>query len=313
LRILVAGGAGFVGSALVERLLAEGHRVDVVDDLSSGSLANLAGARRTFPGGMSFHQLDVRSPDLAELVSRCRPQVVYHLASRPGTPESVTDPIGDAESTLLASLRVLEAARLAGAAKVVFASGSAVYGEVEDPPATESLPRRPLSPHGAALGAVEAYLRAYRELHGLEHTVAVLGTVYGPGDERGMVGRFAARLAAGEPCTIYGDGTQTRDLVYVDDVVDALARAAERGGGLTLNVATGVETQVASVYAALASAIGVDVPPLRAPARPGEARRVALDPSRAAIHLGWKPWTSLVEGLRAVAAAATAQRKRSSL
>jgi UDP-glucose 4-epimerase len=313
LRVLVAGGAGFVGSALVERLLAEGHRVDVVDDLSTGSLGRLADARRMFPGAMSFHQLDVRSPNLAELVSRCRPQVVYQLASRPGPAESVADPLGDAEANLLGSLRVLEAARRAGVAKVVFASGAAVYGEVDDPPATEGRVRRPLSPHGAALGAVEGYLRAYRDLHGLEHTVAVLGTVYGPGGERGVVGRFAARLAAGEPCTIYGDGSQTRDLVYIDDAVDALARAAERGGGLTLNVATGVETPVAAVYASLASAIGVDVPPLRAPARSGEPLRVALDPSRAAIHLGWRPWTSVAEGLAAVAAATSAQRNRSSL
>lgn len=286
----------------MDRLLAEGHRVDAVDDLSTGSLANLAEARSSRDGRLTFHQLDIRSPGLPELMVRCRPEVVFHLAAR-----ADPDPVLDAEVNLLGSLRVLEGARTSGAKKVVFASsGGAIYGELaaRDLPVKESHPQRPVSPDGVAKKAVGDYLAAYRELHNLEFTALALANVYGPRQSphraAGVVAVFARRLVAGEPCTIFGDGAQTRDFVYVDDVVDAFARAAERGGGLVLNVGTGRETTVKDLYRTMAAQAGVDRPAVKGPARPAEMARSALDPSRAAIHLGWEPWTSLAEGTAAV-------------
>ena len=306
MRALVTGGAGFIGSNLVDRLLAEGNTVEVVDDLSTGSLANLAEARAAKLGRLTFHQLDVRSPDLAELMNRCRPEVIFHLAAQADVRVSVADPIFDADVNVIGSLRVLEGARSSGAQKVVFASsGGTIYGD-PDPsnlPVKESHPQRPISPYGVAKKVVSDYLYAYRELHNLEFTSLALANVYGPRQdphgEAGVVAIFAGRLLAGKPCTVYGDGRQTRDFVYVDDVVDAFARAAERGGGLVLNVGTGSETSVNRLYEAMASYLGVTERAVRAPERAGELERSSLDPGRARIHLGWTPWTGLEEGTAA--------------
>ncbi len=307
MKIFVTGGAGFIGSNLVDRLLAEGHEVDVADDLSSGSLANLADARLSGRGRMSFNQLDVRTVDLIDLMKRCQPEVVYHLAARPDGPASLDDPLTDADINVLGSLRVLEGCRLSGVAKVVFASSADhVYGEAEpsDLPLKESHPQRPATPHGVAKKAVVDYLHAYRDLHSLEFTALVFSSVYGPrqdpGRGAGVVASFAHKLLTGAACTVFGDGSQTRDFVFVDDAVDALARAASRGGGLSINIGTGVETKIGDLYRVMADQIGVDQPTVRAPERPGDRRRAALDPGRAAIHLGWRPWTALPEGTAAV-------------
>lgn len=313
---LVTGGAGFIGSTLVDRLLAEGHTVDVVDNLSTGSLANLAEARTLGAGRFHFHQMDVRSEDMVRLMERRKPEVVYHLAAQADVRVSVKDPVFDADVNVLGSLRTLEGARAAGSRKVVFASsGGTIYGDVSELPIKESAPQHPLSPYGVAKKAVGDYLFAYRELHGLEYTALALANVYGPrqdpNGEAGVVAIFAGKLLAGEPCVIYGDGTQTRDFVYVDDVVDAFSRAGERGSGLLCNIGTGKETSVNELYAAMAKNAGVKAPPVYAPARPGELQRSVLDPTRASIHLGWKPWTTLEEGTAAVLK--WAQRKRSSL
>jgi UDP-glucose 4-epimerase len=306
-KALVTGGAGFIGSTLVDRLLAEGHAVDVVDSLTTGSLGNLAEARRTGAGHLTFHQMDIRSPDMGELMNRCRPEVVFHLAAQVDVRVSVADPVFDADVNVIGSLRVLEGARSSGVRKVVFASsGGTIYGNPSpaDLPVKESHAQRPVSPYGVAKKVVSDYLAAYRELHNLEFTSLALANVYGPRQdphgEAGVVAIFAGRLLSGQPCTIYGDGSQTRDFVFVDDVVDAFARAAGRGGGLVLNVGTGEETTVNDLYAAMARHAGTSVAPLRAPARPGELARSSVDPARAAIHLGWKPWTSLDEGTAAV-------------
>ena len=304
---MVTGGAGFIGSALADRLLAEGHAVDVVDNLATGSLANLADARRNRDGHFHFHQLDVRSVDLADLMHKCRPEVVFHLAAQADVRVSVAEPVFDADVNVLGSLRVLEGARSSGARKVVFASsGGTIYGNPDpsDLPVKESYPQQPLSPYGVSKKVVTDYLAAYRELHNLEFTSLALANVYGPRQdpygEAGVVAIFTGRLLAGQPCTIYGDGTQTRDFVFVDDVVDAFARAADRGGGLLLNIGTGTETSVNDLYHAMVTHVSIDRPAVRAPARPGELQRSCLDPGRAAIHLGWKPWTTLVEGAAAV-------------
>lgn len=307
MRTLVTGGAGFIGSTLVDRLLAEGHQVDVIDDLSTGSLANLATARSSGDRVFSFHQADIRSPEIGELVARRKPEVVFHLAAQADVRVSVARPVFDADVNILGSLNILEAARRAGARKVVFASsGGTIYGDPDASalPIKETQPRRPLSPYGVAKNAVGDYLLAYRELHDLEFTALALANIFGPRQdphgEAGVVAIFAGNLIEGRPCTVFGDGTQTRDFVYVDDVVDAFARTADKGGGLLLNIGTGRETSVNELYAEMARATGVDLPAVRAPERPGELLRSCLDPAKAAIHLGWKPWTSLADGVSAV-------------
>jgi UDP-glucose 4-epimerase len=303
MKLLVTGGAGFIGSALVDRLLAEGHDVEALDDLSTGSLANLADARADRNGRLRFHQVDVRDPHVVDLIARRAPEVIFHLAAQVDVRVSVARPVFDAEVNVLGTLNVLEGARRAGTRKVVAASsGGTIYGEVapRQLPAKESLPLAPVSPYGVSKRVALDYLRVYRRLHDVEHTALALANVYGPrqdpGGEAGVVAIFASRLLAGEPCTVYGDGEQTRDYVYVDDCVDAFVRAATRGDGLLINVGTGVETSVNALYATMAAASGVDRPPRGAAARPGELPRSALDPSRAAIQLGWAPWTSLDDG-----------------
>ena len=307
MKALVTGGAGFIGSTLVDRLLAEGHGVDVVDDLSTGSLSNLADARGDRNHDLTIHQVDIRDSALVELIERRKTEVVFHMAAQADVRVSVSRPVFDAEINVVGSLNVLEGARAAGARKVVFASsGGTIYGEpdVSELPVKESHPQQPLSPYGVAKKVVGDYLFAYRALHGLEFCALALANVYGPRQdphgEAGVVAIFAGRLLAGEPCTVFGDGEQTRDFVYVDDVVDAFVRAAERGSGLLANIGTGRETSVNELYGAMAKAAGVKQPPERAPARPGELARSALDPSRAGLHLGWSPWTELPQGVGAV-------------
>ena len=303
MRALVTGGAGFIGSTLVDRLLAEGHAVDVVDDLSSGSLTNLAEARASRDHEITFHQIDIRDAGVTDLIARRRPEVVFHLAAQADVRVSVARPVFDAEVNILGSLHILEGARQAGSRKVVFASsGGTIYGEPApgDLPVKESHPQHPISPYGVAKKVVTDYLVAYRELHSLEFTSLALANVYGPRQdphgEAGVVAIFAGLLLDGAPCTVYGDGEQTRDFVYVDDVVDAFVRAADRGTGLLCNIGTGVETSVNQLYTVMAAAAGVADPPRHAPARAGELVRSALDPGRAALHLGWSPWTSIEEG-----------------
>jgi UDP-glucose 4-epimerase len=306
---LVTGGAGFIGSTLVDRLLAEGHSVDVVDNLSTGSLANLGTARADRANQLTFHQIDLRDAGIVELIGRRRPDVVFHLAAQADVRVSVTRPVFDAEVNVIGSLNVLEGARAAGARKVVFAaSGGTLYGD-PDPsalPVKESHPQAPVSPYGVSKKVVGDYLFAYRELHALEYTALALANVYGPRQdphgEAGVVAIFAGNLLEGRPCTVFGDGEQTRDFVFVDDVVDAFVRAAEKGSGLLLNIGTGAETSVNRLYQAMAAAAGVTAASTHAPERAGELRRSALDPSRAGIHLGWKPWTGIDEGTTAVLA-----------
>ncbi len=301
MRVLVTGGAGFIGSTLVDRLLAEGHTVDVVDDLSTGSLTNLADARAEASHDLSFHRLDIRSPTVVDLFAHRRPEVVFHLAAQADVRVSVERPVFDAEVNVIGTLNVLEGALAAGARKVVFAaSGGTLYGEPDTFPVRETAPQKPLSPYGVSKKSAVDYLGAYRELHGLEFTALALGNVYGPRQdphgEAGVAAIFAGRLLAGEQCTIFGDGKQTRDFVYVDDVVDAFARAASRGGGLLLNIGTGDETSVNRLYSVMAELTGVTSPPAYAPPRTGELARSSLDPARAGTYLEWKAWTPLEVG-----------------
>jgi UDP-glucose 4-epimerase len=302
-RALVTGGAGFIGSSLVDRLLADGHDVDVVDDLSTGALANLADARAQRNNRITFQRLDIRSAAVTELIVHRKPEVVFHLAAQASVTVSVAKPAFDAEVNVLGSLNVIEGALAAGTRKVVFAgSGGTLYGVPESIPTREGHPQRPLSPYGVAKKAVSDYLHYYREIHGLESTTLALANVYGPRQdphgESGVVAIFANKLLAGDRPTIFGDGEQTRDYVFVDDVCDAFVRACEKGGGLVVNIGTGVETSVQHLFDAMAREIGFSEPARYAPPRSGELRRSVLDGGRAAVHLGWEPWTSLDQGLR---------------
>ena len=302
MRVLVTGGAGFIGSTLVDRLLAEGCDVDAIDDLSTGALANLTDARAQRNRKFSFHRLDVRSPQLADIVVHRKPEVIFHLAAQLDVRVSVAKPLFDAEINVLGSLNVCEAALAAGARKVVFAgSGGTLYGVPESLPVRESHPQRPISPYGVSKKAAGDYLHYYREVRGLEYTELALAHVYGPrqdpNGEAGVVAIFAGLMLAGRQPTVFGDGGQTRDYVFVDDVVDAFVRATEKGGGLLMNIGTGVETSVLQLYEVMARLTGYGEAPNRAPERAGELLRSSLDPGRAAIHLGWKPWTPLDDGL----------------
>jgi len=306
MRALVTGGAGFIGSTLVDRLLAEGHAVDVIDDLSTGTLANLAAARSSTDNELSFHRFDIRSPEVVDLIVRRAPDIIFHLAAQADVRVSVADPVFDADVNLIGTLRVLEGARGAGVQRVVFAaSGGTLYGEpdVSELPLKESLPQHPLSPYGVAKKAALDYLVAYRALHSLEFAALALANVYGPRQdphgEAGVVAIFAERILRGQPVVIFGDGEQTRDFVYVDDVVDAFVRAAGKGGGLVCNIGTGRETSVNALFREMVDQAGVEVVSEFKPLRAGELARNCLDPSRAHIQLGWSPWTDLGVGTAA--------------
>jgi UDP-glucose 4-epimerase len=291
-RAIVTGGAGFIGSNLVDALLARGDEVHALDDLSKGTRENVAALAQ-------LHVADVREPD--EVFEAVRPQLVFHLAAQADVRVSVEQPALDADVNILGTIRILEAARR-HTAKVVFtSSGGAGYGEC-DGPAPETAPPRPLAPYGTSKVCGEEYLATWNRLYGSTHVSLRLGNVYGPRQvshgEAGVVAIFMGLLRDGATPTIFGDGLQTRDYVYVGDVVDALLLAAGHDGGV-YNVGTGIETSVVDLYAAVSAATGIDRDPAYAPARLGELQRSVLDPSLARTDLGWVPRHSLPDGLAA--------------
>lgn len=297
MRILVTGGAGFIGSHVVDRLLGDGHAVTVVDNLSTGrpGLVNSAAA---------LEACDIRGARLDAVLARCRPEVVVHVAAQAAVARSVIDPALDASVNLLGTVLLLDAARRAGVRRVVYTStGGAAYGDTEVLPTPEDHPLRPASPYGVSKVAADLYLACWSGLTGVPALTLRLANIYGPRQsphgEAGVVAIFCDRLLRGEPCVINGDGEQTRDFVYVGDVADAVARAVARPDVAgALNVSTGVETTVNEIYTRLARAAGTDRPARHGPPRPGEQRRSVLDPRRAADVLGWAPGTPLDEGLR---------------
>jgi UDP-glucose 4-epimerase len=303
MRILVVGGAGFLGSHLVDRLLAEEHAVDVVDDLSTGSLANLAAARAAHVGALKFHNLDVRVPELSDLLVRVRPDVAVQLAIpvRGPNPEVLARTLGG-------TANLLEAAVGAEVGKLVVGlHGVAFYGRLSprELPAKEGSFGPAISSATIAQRAVADLLALYRERESLEYTGLALGSVYGNRQRDGVVAAFLAARRSGRAAEIHGDGRQTRDFVAVDDAVDALVRATTRGTGLIVNVGTGVQTPINDVYETVCG-MPVSTAP-RTPARADEVGRSALSPVRARIHLAWAPWTKVTEGLVSLVAETAAE------
>ncbi len=291
MRAVVTGGAGFIGSHVADALRARGDEVHVFDNLATGKRENV-------PAGATLHEADIRS-DSDRVFDDVRPEACFHLAAQADVRVSVERPDFDADVNVLGTVRVLEAARRHGT-KIVFAStGGAIYGEC-DGPAPEDAPRRPLAPYGTAKLAAEEYLGTYNRLYGTTHTVVRYGNVYGPRQEShlegGVVSIFMRQLHEGETPRIFGDGQQTRDFVYVGDVVDATL-AAQQSNGSVINVGTGAETSVLDLYAAVRRASGVQREAEFADPRPGEILRSVLDVSRAERELGWRARRDLDAGL----------------
>ena len=293
MRAVVTGGAGFIGSHVVDALLERGDEVHVLDDFSNGKRENVA-------EGARVHEADIRV-DAGEVFDEARPQLCFHLAAQADVRVSVERPDHDADVNVLGTIQVLEAARR-HAAQVVFSStGGAIYGEC-DGPAAEDHPRLPLAPYGTSKLSGEEYLATYNRLYGTGHVSLRFGNVYGPRQdphgEAGVVAIFMSLLREGGSPKIFGDGTQTRDYVYVGDVVAATLAAGGRAGGV-FNVGTGRETSVLDLYERIQAAAGVDREPVFAQPREGELQRSVLDPSLARRELGWEPRLSLDEGLAA--------------
>ena len=293
MRAVVTGGAGFIGSHLVDALLGRGDEVHVVDNFATGRRENLNGAAQV-------HEHDIQQP-LTSLFDEVRPERVFHLAAQADVGTSVEQPQLDASVNVLGTLHVLEGARPHGAVVVFTSTGGAIYGECPEP-AGEDAPREPLSPYGTSKLCGEEYLATWNRLHGTRHVSLRLANVYGPRQlaklEGGVVAIFMDRLRAGENGTIYGDGEQERDFVYVGDVVAALTAAADATEAGTYNVGTAVATSVNKLWRLCAEAAGRGGEARHAEPRPGELRRSVLDASRARAALGWEARTPLQQGLR---------------
>jgi UDP-glucose 4-epimerase len=296
MKILITGGAGFIGSTIADAFIADGWEVAVIDDLSSGK-------RHHVPAAARFYPCDVRSAAAAEAVERERPDVLCHHAAQIDVRRSMADPRFDADVNLGGLLNLMQAAVRAGSVKqVLFASsGGATYGDTAVIPTPESHPQRPVSHYGAAKAASELYLGVFQANSGIPFAALRYANVYGPRQdphgEAGVVAIFCGRLLEGKPCTIYGDGGQTRDYVYVGDVARANLLAAQRSFSGPLNIGTGVETDVLRLHASLSRAAGSLAPPVHAEGRPGEQRRSCIDPSAASRALGWAPEVDVEQGL----------------
>lgn len=307
MRYLVTGAAGFIGSTLVDRLLVEGHKVVGIDNFVNGLTANLDQAlryNRLRPGQFTFLKADIQGPELAGIVEGSHPDVVCHLAAQVDLRASVSDPQFDARTNVLGTINILEASRRAGVQRFVYAaSGGSRYGAPASLPVNETAELNPLSPYAAAKVAGEMYIRAYAGMYGIAPICLGLANVYGPRQnphgEAGVIAVFGSRMISGRPVTIYGDGTATRDYIYVDDVVDAFVRAgaAPLTTVGTYNIGTGRRTSVTAVYRAIADVLDIAAAPCYAAARTGELHEIALDATKAETELGWKPGIDLTDGI----------------
>jgi UDP-glucose 4-epimerase len=294
-KVLVTGGAGFIGSHVVDRLLAAGHAVDVVDNLATGR-------RERVPSAARLHVCDLRDERLDALVAAEQPDVVVHVAAQAAVSRSVADPRFDASVNVLGTIGLLEACRRAGVRRAVYTStGGAAYGDTDVVPTPEDHPLRPTSPYGVSKTTAERYLECWAGLTDSRALTLRLANVYGPrqdpAGEAGVIAIFTSRLLSGAPCIVNGDGEQTRDYVYVRDVADAIARAVASDVVGVANIGTGAETTVNELYQQLARLTDTPRPAEHGPAKPGEQRRSVLDATRAKALLGWSPTTSLDKGL----------------
>ena len=304
MKALVTGGAGFIGSNLVDALLARGDAVTVVDDLSTGRRENLDGA---LASGAELAELDIRdAAALTELMAEAQPRIVFHLAAQIDVRRSIEDPAFDASINVGGTANLLEAMRAAGSSRIVFVStGGAIYGEGEGKqmPLDESTPIAPLSAYGQSKFAAEGYLALYERLYGLSSVSLRLGNVYGPRQdplgEAGVIAIFCGRLRSSGRPTVFGDGTQTRDYIYVGDVVAAALAAAESSFSGPVKIGSGIETDVLELARLLAELDGSEsFEPEFAPPRAGEVQRISLDASKAKRELGWRATTSVADGLK---------------
>jgi UDP-glucose 4-epimerase len=313
-RVLVSGGAGFIGSNLVDRLVSDGDHVVVVDDLSRGTPNNLRSALRS--GHCELRTLDITDPTLVDVVAGAQPEVLVNLAAQIDVRVSVDAPLRDATVNVLGMVNLLEAARRGQVRKVVFASSVAIYGPPEQLPVTERTPVNPLSPYAVSKLAGEFYARQYAQLHGLDTTTLVLTNTYGPRQdphgEAGVIAIFADAMLAGRPTRVFGDGGNSRDYVYVDDVVEALIRACGSvGNGMRYNIGTGVAITDVELHKTMASVVGASVvggvpEPQFAPPRLGDLPHMVVDAGMARDALGWKPQVMLAEGIARTLAASQA-------
>ena len=301
MKILVTGGAGFIGSHVVDAYLEAGHEVHVADDLSRGKPENL-------DGWAVLHVVDVRDARLSDLLAAEQFEVVNHHAAQIDVRRSVEDPLHDAGINIVGSLNLLQAAARTGVSKVIYASsGGAVYGEPRYLPADEGHPIEPVSPYGLSKYVVELYLRQFAASHGLRYTVLRYPNVYGPRQdplgEAGVVAIFSQRMLAGEPISIYGTGEQERDFLHVSDCGRANVMALNEGDGETLNLGTGAGTSINDLFRLMAGITGYELEPVYRPPQPGETMRMALSYERARRTLGWQPSLSLEQGLQQTVAA----------
>ena len=292
---LVTGGAGFIGSHLVDRLLSSEYRVVIVDNLSTGKLKNLNPAA-------TFHHVDITQSSINEVFHREQPDLVFHLAAQASVSVSTKDPIHDSNVNVIGTLHLLEAARRHGTEKFIYSStGGALYGDPEHNPCTEEHPIAPMSPYGVSKYVCELYLQLYHRLYQLDYTTLRYGNVYGPRQEphgeAGVVAIFAQAMLEGKQPQIFGDGNQERDFVYIDDVVDANLLAIDTGDNRAFNIGTGENTSVKRIFESLKGIINYRWGPEHGPARPGDVYQISLDNSKAVQELGWTPKTSLDDGL----------------
>ena len=296
IKALVTGGAGFIGSHMVDRLLELEYKVVVMDDLSSGKIKNLN-------AGAVFHHTDITQKTMGEIIQREQPDLVFHMAAQTSVTKSTKNPIDDTNANVIGTMRVLEASRRVGVEKVIYScTGGALYGDPDKIPCMDDTVPVPVSPYGMSKWIAEQYLEYYYRQYRLNFTSLRYGNVYGPRQdphgEAGVIAIFCQAMLDGKQPQIFGDGTQQRDFISVSDVVDANIAAIDHGDGMTINIATAEATNVTKIFEMLRSIIGYKWDPLHAPQRNGEVYQIALDWSRAAKELDWSPKISLEEGLQ---------------